>query len=182
MSLASERRLRALVASRAGGVCEYCLIHEDDTFFGCEADHIVSRKHGGLSHPDNLAYACLCCNRHKGSDIASLAAGGQALVRLFNLRIDRWVEHFRFDRRSGVIEPLTQVGEATVRVLGLNRAERLLERQALVAVGRYPTQAASTRLPDCGRRPRWGARAALLVRVRRIHGQTGVVMRPRSAG
>ena len=36
--------LRRLVAARAEGLCEYCLIHEDDTFFGCEVDHILSEK------------------------------------------------------------------------------------------------------------------------------------------
>jgi len=41
--------LRRLVVVRAGGFCEYCLIYEDDTFFGCEVDHIVSEKHGGLT-------------------------------------------------------------------------------------------------------------------------------------
>ncbi len=43
-------------------LCEYCLIHEDDTFFGCEVDHIISQKHGGPTEPENLAYACLPCN------------------------------------------------------------------------------------------------------------------------
>jgi HNH endonuclease len=39
--------LRRLVATRAEYLCENCLIHEDDTFFGCEVDHIISEKHGG---------------------------------------------------------------------------------------------------------------------------------------
>ena len=51
--------LRRLVLFRADRRCEYCLIHEDDTFFGCEVDHIVSEKHDGPTVADNLAYACL---------------------------------------------------------------------------------------------------------------------------
>jgi hypothetical protein len=31
--------LRRLVAKRATSLCEYCLVHEDDTFFGCEVDY-----------------------------------------------------------------------------------------------------------------------------------------------
>ena len=58
--------LRRFIPERAGGLCEYCLIHEDDTFFGCQVDHIVSEKHGGLTVEENLAYACAFCNRHKG--------------------------------------------------------------------------------------------------------------------
>lgn len=37
--------LRRQVVARAEGICEYCLIAEDDTFYGCEADHIISEKH-----------------------------------------------------------------------------------------------------------------------------------------
>ena len=35
--------LRQLVRARAKRVCEYCLIHEEDTYFGCQvqADHII---------------------------------------------------------------------------------------------------------------------------------------------
>lgn len=39
--------LRRLVVARAEGVCEYCLIAEEDTFYGCQIDHIISEKHGG---------------------------------------------------------------------------------------------------------------------------------------
>ncbi len=64
--------LRRLVAIRANSLCEYCLIHEEDAFFGCEVDHIISEKHGGQTEADNLAYACAFCNRAKGSDIGSI--------------------------------------------------------------------------------------------------------------
>jgi hypothetical protein len=131
--------LRRLVASRASGVCEYCLVAEEDTFFGAEVDHIISEKHGGLTHESNLAYACLVCNRNKGSDISSLVPGTRELVRLYNPRTDRWGDHLRLDGGDGItIVPLTAIGEATERILGLNQEDRLLERQALREVGRYP--------------------------------------------
>jgi 5-methylcytosine-specific restriction endonuclease McrA len=57
--------LRAEVSRRAGCRCEYCLIHEDDAGFSHQLDHIISRKHGGTSAADNLALACVLCNRHK---------------------------------------------------------------------------------------------------------------------
>ena len=59
--------LRRLVVARADSLCEYCLIHEEDTFFGCEVDHIVSEKHGGQTDAQNLALACLFCKRNKGA-------------------------------------------------------------------------------------------------------------------
>ena len=130
--------LRRLVATRADYLCEYCLIAEEDSFFGCEVDHIIALKHGGSTEPDNLAYACLFCNRNKGSDIASLSQQTGNLVRLFNPRTDRWTEHFRLAEHE--IRALTEIGEVTARILRLNDSERLLERYELKAIGRYPAE------------------------------------------
>jgi hypothetical protein len=138
--------LRRLVADRAEGLCEYCLIHVDDTFFGCQVDHIISEKHGGLTREDNLAYACLFCNLHKGSDIGSLVPGTRTLVRFFNPRLDHWNEHFSLDHDGITIVPLTDIGEATARLFTFNSSERLLERHALLAVGRYPIAVARRRM------------------------------------
>jgi len=129
-------KTRQLVAKRAEFRCEYCLIHEDDTFFGCEIDHIVSKKHGGSNDPENLAYACLLCNRHKGTDVGSIHPTTGELIRFFNPRKDHWDKHFQL---AGVtIEPLTDIGEITARLFALNAQERLLERDALVSIGAYP--------------------------------------------
>jgi len=139
--------VRRLVAKRADFLCEYCLLHEEDTFFGCEIDHVVSEKHGGGSEPDNLAYACLACNRNKGSDIASLAAGAMEPTRLFNPRRDQWKEHFRFTGQPECsIEPLSPIGEVSIRVLRLNALERRMERRALLEVERYPAPEARQRM------------------------------------
>jgi hypothetical protein len=127
--------LRAEVARRAGERCEYCLIHEDDAGFPHQVDHIVSRKHGGSSTLDNLAYACVVCNRHKGSDVASIDPRTGAIVRLFNPRSDRWADHFRFE--GAVIQPVSSVGSATARLLRLNAPERISERALLQSLGRY---------------------------------------------
>lgn len=51
--------LRGLVATRADHLCEYCLIHEDDTFLGCTIDHIISLKHGGPTEAETLHIAAL---------------------------------------------------------------------------------------------------------------------------
>lgn len=138
--------LRRLVSARAGWLCEYCLVHTDDTFFGGHVDHILSQKHGGATDETNLALACSFCNRSKGSDIASLVPGTNELVRLFHPRTDRWHQHFRLDSDGVTILPLTPVGEATARLLGFNHDERLLERQALSQAGRYPSPAAWERM------------------------------------
>lgn len=144
MSSYVSEELRRLVTNRAERLCEYCLIHEDDAFFGCEVDHIVSLKHSGPTEAMNLAYACSFCNRNKGSDIASVAEITGELVRFFNPRIDLWSEHFRLD--GSLIEPLTNIGEATARILKFNEIERVLERQTLIAIGWYPSKPATVRM------------------------------------
>ena len=136
--------LRRQVAERAEGICEYCLIHERDTHLGCELDHVVSEKHDGRTTSENLAYACFCCNRHKGSDVASIEPESGELVRLFNPRTDLGSEHFRL--QGGRIEWRTPIGEATVRLLGFNLLERILEREVLRAEGKYPSEAARKRV------------------------------------
>ena len=103
--------LRRLVASRAGRICEYCLIHEEDTFLGCQVEHIISEKHGGESAESNLAFACIFCNRYKGTDIATLSPATHTLCRLFNPRTDRWADHFRL--KDGRVEGISDIGQAT---------------------------------------------------------------------
>lgn len=131
--------VRKLVAERARYLCEYCLIAEVDTFYGCQVDHIVSLKHGGSSEIANLAYACAPCNRAKGSDIGSLTKSGQ-LIRFYDPRTDRWSAHFSLDGIN--IVALSEVGEVTNRILGFNDDARLHERQAMVSYGKYPSDAA----------------------------------------
>lgn len=131
--------VRLLVANRAGLCCEYCLLHEEDSFTPHQIDHIVSRKHGGDSTPDNLAYACIRCNAWKGSDIAAFGFETGGIAALFDPRKDRWPEHFRLD--AGEIIPLTNTGAATVRLRRLNLLGRVTERRILGACKRYPRHA-----------------------------------------
>lgn len=132
--------LRRLVETRANGVCEYCLIHASDTYFGCQVEHIIAEKHGGPTEAENLAHARAFCNRAKGTDIGTIAPGTGELVRFFNPRVDRWAEHFVL---QGVfIQPRTAIGEATARILRFNDSARLFERETLQSVERYPSQEA----------------------------------------
>lgn len=119
--------LRRFVVTRAQSRCEYFCIREEETYFGCEIDHIISEKHGGPTEESNLALACVTCNRAKGSDIATTSEDG-SLVELFHPRRHQWGEHFVFE--GAVLVGLTPIGQATIRLLRLNDPERLLEREA----------------------------------------------------
>ena len=112
---------------------------EADAMFDFQVEHIISEKHGGPTTFENLAFACVFCNRYKGSDIASISPTTGELVKLFNPRVDRWSEHFSIS--GGLLVPRTQIGEVTVRLLQLNSNARVTERIALQAAGRYPLQA-----------------------------------------
>lgn len=128
--------LRQLVIERADKRCEYCLVHLEDVVLPHQPDHIISEQHGGETIAENLALACIHCNRHKGPNIASLDSVTKQLVPLFNPRRDIWSEHFSLD--DAYIHPLTSVGRATVNLLKLNDPERIRVRQALIELERYP--------------------------------------------
>ena len=89
----------------------------------------------GETTADNLAYACMVCNRYKGSNIASVSPSGD-LVPLFNPRLQAWKDHFRLV--GAVVEPLDLAGEVTARVLRLNTAERVVRRSILQLLRTYP--------------------------------------------
>ena len=144
MSSHIPETLRRFVAVRANFLCEYCLIHETDTFLKCEVDHIISLKHKGPTHADNLAYACFICNRLKGSDVGSLLWETNQFVRFFNPRLDRWGDHFQF--KEGAIHPLSDIGKVTAHILRFNDSERILERETLMLRGKYPSPAAQERM------------------------------------
>jgi hypothetical protein len=136
MSQRVPSALRNLVQTRASRRCEYCLIHEEDSHFPHQPDHIVAQKHRGPTHEVNLAWACYLCNLLKGSDIASVDIETGQVVRLFNPRLDPWAMHFRLD--EGQIVPLTPIGRVTEYVLQFNRPQSVQERRWLIKAGRYP--------------------------------------------
>ena len=81
-----------------------------------------------------LPVTCSPCNLYKGSDVGSITSSG-IFTRFFNPRIDDWHEHFVLV--GAVLEARTAIGEVTARILQFNTPERILERQALLEVGRY---------------------------------------------
>jgi len=128
--------LRKSIKERAGYHCEYCLVHEDDSLISHECDHIIAEQHGGETESENLAFACMHCNRKKGANIASIDPETRQLAPLFNQRTHVWHEHFNIHQAE--IKPLTPIGRATVYLLGLNDQERVRSRANLVDIGRYP--------------------------------------------
>ncbi|MEG4456153.1 HNH endonuclease signature motif containing protein [Microcoleus sp. N9_A1] len=135
-STSISAELRRLVIERASGHCEYYLIHQDVSIYSHEVDHIIALKHCGQTRAENLAFSGLSCNRYKGSDLATIDPVNDEIVPLFHPRRQVWDEHFVLN--DARIEGITQIGQATSRLLKLNAPNRILERQILIDIGRYP--------------------------------------------
>lgn len=126
--------LRKNIQEMAMFRCEYCLIPEENSYALFEIDHIIAQKHGGETIQENLAFTCPICNKHKGSDIASYDPETGQLTPLYNPRKDSWQRHFDLTV-DGRIMPSSAIGRVTVKLLQLNRSERMKERKALLDFG-----------------------------------------------
>jgi hypothetical protein len=124
------------VRRRARYRCEFCRIPQSAVRFRHQVDHIIAEQHEGDDEPSNLALACAHYNRHKGPNLSGLAPATRELIRLYDLRRDRWREHFA--RRGAVLIGLTAVGRTTVRVLAINDTLEIAAREMLIAEGRFP--------------------------------------------
>lgn len=128
--------LRRLVFKRAFHLCEYCLLHESDTYLPHQIEHIISQKHEGGHDFSNLACACAFCNRAKGSDLSTVLPPNLEIIRFYRPRSDRWLDHF--DISGPLILPKTNIGQATVKGLMLNNDSRIEEREELIFKDRFP--------------------------------------------
>jgi hypothetical protein len=91
----------------------------------------VSRTHTNTA---NCALACVLCNQHKGSDLASIDPLTQQITPLFNPRQQRWTEHFSL-AEDGTLVYSTPAGRTTIQLLQLNLPERIEERKLLQQAG-----------------------------------------------
>jgi hypothetical protein len=125
--------LREQVVERAVGRCEYCRIlaeYDDEVF--C-IDHVIAKKHHGPTLLENLAYCCYWCNTYKGDNLSGFDSITASVVRLFNPRLDDWLEHFAW--QGPTVIALTDIGRVTVDVLCMNAPIRIELRRALLREG-----------------------------------------------
>ena len=121
--------------SRAGGRCEYCRLPDDADEWPFHVEHIIARQHGGDNSDDNLCWACIRCNVHKGTNLASIDIQTGQRESLYDPRRQSWADHFAVvDAR---IMGLTATGRCTVRLLRMNDHERVELRRELIEEGRF---------------------------------------------
>lgn len=134
-----SRAVRQYVAERANGYCEYCR-NAAKLVGPFSIDHIQPKSRGGSDHPDNLAFACLICNRNKYNIIEALDSLTNRYVALFNPRQHRWQDHFRWNDNCTLVIGITAIGRASINVLKLNRLEAINLRAILFERGEHPPE------------------------------------------
>jgi 5-methylcytosine-specific restriction endonuclease McrA len=117
--------------------CEYCHFPISLAELSFQVDHIIARKHGGATEPDNLALACFYCNSFKGPNIAGIDPQSREMVLLFHPRKDEWIYHFQWE--NATLLGLTPVGRATIQVLGINDPNAVAVGESLIREGIYPS-------------------------------------------
>ena len=118
ISLAIRRNVR----ERAANHCEYCRLAQSSfPLVSFHVEHVIARQHGGGDDMGNLCLACHWCNLFKGPNLSSLVDG--ELTRLFNPRMDNWMDHFQVV--EGFIVGSTSVGVATANLFNMNDADRV---------------------------------------------------------
>ena len=128
--------LSRAVRARAGGRCQYCLMHESLQGATFHIEHVIPKGRGGHSDLENLALACPGCNLHKSSRTTAIDPATGEEVPLFHPIRQLWSQHFNF--KGYQIEGLTAVGRATVEALNLNHSRRQRIREVEEAFGLYP--------------------------------------------
>ena len=94
--------------------CEYCRISEDLVFAAHQIDHIIAVKHRGETEIDNLALSCALCNKHKGSDIASIDPVTGEVVALYHPRRDTWETTSSSNQMGSLLPALLLAGQRSV--------------------------------------------------------------------
>src|SRR5580704_1595895 len=110
--------LIALVWSRAGNACEYCLMPQIFYPATYPIDHVITIHHDGATVAENLALSCLHCNSHQGPNIAGRDKITRKLTPLYRPRRHRGPWHFRW--HGPLIVGRTASGRVTVAVLNMN--------------------------------------------------------------
>jgi hypothetical protein len=136
-----SRSQQEAVRRRAQGLCEYCHTAEQWQYVPFTVDHVVPVSQGGGGSLDNLALACVHCNRRKADRLQAVDPESDALVVLFHPRQHRWNEHFIWSADGLRIVGLSAIGRATIVALDLNRQRVVHIRAADVAVHRHPPPA-----------------------------------------
>jgi hypothetical protein len=130
--------VKARIRAAAGDLCGYCLSPQALIWDELEIEHIIPVGRGGTDDESNLWLACAGCNSFKQARTEAVDSDTQQLAPLFNPRMQRWHEHFRWLERGARIDGITATGRATVSALRLNDSRRVQLRKIWISIGWNP--------------------------------------------
>jgi len=131
--------LRHQVTQRAQSRCEYCCLDQASQAATFPIDHVIPVILKGPTDFSNLALTCPKCNALKWKHVQALDPETGEMVSLFNPRLDRWTDHFRWMKSDATqVEALTSTARATSELLQLNGEFRREIRRWLEVVKRHP--------------------------------------------
>ena len=131
-----EHELVELVWQRAQSRCEYCRLAQAHSTITFEIDHVIAKKHGGQTVPENLCLACYYCNSFKGPNVAGVDPQTGKVVPLFNPRRHHWKRCFQWS--GPLVVGRTPIGRATIQVLEMNNPQAVALRQSLIDEDAFP--------------------------------------------
>jgi hypothetical protein len=137
MSSRISVRLAREVRSRAGDVCEYCLLPQNFQEATFHIDHVVPLARGGETTFENLALACVTCSLRKAARVRAKDPKSGRLVPLFDPRSGDWDDHFAITKAAR-IAGRSPTGRATIDALAMNRPAVIAIRQELVRLNCFP--------------------------------------------
>ncbi len=103
-----------------------------------EIEHIAPSSQGGATVLGNLCLACPTCNRLKSDRMLAAVASSEQQSRLFHPQRDDWAEHFCWNDDATELIGLTDVGNATISLLRINRPQYVRVRRMWVAMNEHP--------------------------------------------
>jgi hypothetical protein len=130
--------LKNQIAASDKGRCCYCLTTEANSGIPMTFDHIQPRSKCGEATFENLCLACRSCNEFKADSTKAIDPLTGETTPLFNLRTQRWSEHFSWSYDATRIEGLTTIGRATIVCLRMNNPVIVVARQRWTISGWHP--------------------------------------------
>ena len=117
----------AQIQERYNHCCGYCGVSETDTGSELTVDHYDPVSAGGDDSDENLVYACMRCNQHKGAALP-FTAGITPDRRILHPLHDDFAAHIEEDE-SGWLSGRTATGIFHIQVLHLNRPALIANRR-----------------------------------------------------
>jgi len=98
-------------------------------------EHINPNAGDGL---ENLCLSCANCNLSKATVTTAPDPISEQVVPLFNPRLDRWSDHFRWAEDKAMLTGITPTGRATIARLKVNQERIVGAQRRWVEAGYHP--------------------------------------------